>query len=242
MIVANLDPMERALINRGFPGMTDWWRTTITEFYRSGRRQLVLRVGRRGGKSTTLCRVAVLEALYGGHSIPPGDVGVVAIVSVSRDQSAERLRTVRAILDALRIGYRPIDGGIELTGAPIVFKTFAASIAGVSGFTCICAICDEVSKWRDNDSGTNPASEVLSSLRPTLAGQPHARIFLSSSPMGTGDAHAKAFDLGDTEFQRTAHAPTWIARPSLSEIETRALEPHEPFSGALVVTHPAARS
>src|ERR1019366_409857 len=183
--VAHLDALARALVARGFPAVSTWWLETLIRFYSSGRRQLVLRVGRRGGKSSTLCRIAVLEALFGQHIIPPGDVGVVAIISVSRDEAAQRLRTIRAILDALGIKYRPIESGIELEGRPVVFKTFAASVAGVSGFTCVCAIADEVAKWRDADTGANPASEVLASLRPTMATQPHARIFLSSSPLST---------------------------------------------------------
>jgi hypothetical protein len=58
-----------------------------------------------------------------------------------------------------------------------------------------------------------------------MAGQPHAKIFLSSSPMGKLDAHAKAFDDGETAFQVTAMAPTWIARPALTQDECRLLEP-----------------
>ena len=210
-----------------FPRTSPWWRETLERFYEVGRRQLVLRVGRRGGKSSTLCRVAVCEALYGEHKIPPGDLGVVAIISVSRDEANQRLRTIKAILDALGVKYRPIDGGIELEGKPVAFKVFAASIAGVSGFTTICVLCDEVAKWRDADTGANPAREVLASLRPTMATQRSARIFLSSSPLGRLDAHANAFDEGDNAMQLAAFAPTWVANPSISEADTHALERDE---------------
>jgi hypothetical protein len=223
--LANLPALEAALKAKGFPPLSRWWRRSLASFYRSKKRQLVVRVGRRGGKSSTLCRIAVLEALFGDHVIPPGDVGVVAIISVSRDEANQRLRTIKSILDALGVKWKPVEGGIELEGRPIVFKTFAASISGVSGFTCICAICDEVAKWRDSDTGANPATEVLASLRPTMADQPNARIFLSSSAMGRLDAHAVAFDLGATPFQEVASAKTWEARPELTEADCRALEP-----------------
>jgi hypothetical protein len=225
--LAQLDALDHLLVEAGFPAMTSWWRETLGAFYASGRRQLVLRVGRRGGKSSTLCRVAVASALFGEHEIPPGDIGVVAFVSVRREEATERLRTIRAILDALGVTHRPIEGGVELVDRPIAFRVYTASVAGVSGFTCVAAFCDEVSKWKDADSGVNPAREVLAGLRPTLAGQAHARLFLSSSPMGRQDAHAVAFDAGDTDFQLTASAQTWIARPSLTEAECRALEPDE---------------
>lgn len=227
-IVARIDALETALADKSFPRLAPWWRSTIERFYRSNKRQLVLRVGRRGGKSSTLCRIAVLEALCGDHNVTAGDVGIVGIVSVSRDEAASRLRTIRSILDALGVKYRERDQSIELVDRPIVFKVYTATIAGVVGGTWICAICDEVCRWRDSDSGANPASQVLASLRPCLATMPNAKIFLSSSPLGLEDAHAKAFEQGETEFQSTAHAPTWEANPSLSEAATRALEPHEP--------------
>ena len=228
MLIARLHALDDALAARGFPRISSWWRSTLTRFYESERRQLVLRVGRRGGKSSTLCRVAVLEALFGEHSIPPGDVGIAAFVSVSRDEASQRLRTIRAILDALGVGYRPIEHGVELESRPIAFKTFVATVAGVSGFTCIVAVCDEVAKWRDAETGANPATEVLGSLGPTLATQPHAKKFLASSPVGRVDAHAVTFDQGETSFQSVAYAPTWEAHPAITEQATHDLEPHAP--------------
>lgn len=247
-ILQHIDSLESALGAKAFPSMSPWWRTTLERFYTTDKRQLVLRVGRRGGKSSTLCRIAVLEALFGEHDVPPGDIGVVAIVSVSRDEASQRLRTIKAILDALRVPYKPIEGGIELEGQSRAFKTFAASVAGVSGFTAIAVIADECAKWRDADTGANPATEVLASLRPTMATQPHARIFLSSSPLGLADAHAVAFDMGDTEFQSVAYAPTWEANPSVTEEQTHGLEPDdrkwrreykaEPQAGSLAAFDP----
>lgn len=224
-LIQHFDALDAALVRAGWPATSRWWRDTLEEFFDSGRRQLVLRVGRRGGKSTTLCRVGLVEALYGTHVINPGDVGIVGVVSVSRDEAVQRLRTIKAILDVLKVAYRPIDGGVELTLRPIVFKVFTASISGVVGGTWISAICDEVARWRDADTGANPASEVLASLRPTMATMPSAKLFLSSSPLGNLDAHAVAFDQGDTDHQRVAFAETWTANPSISELETHELEP-----------------
>jgi hypothetical protein len=250
VILDHLPALETALTRKGFPPMSPWWRSTVEAFYRSTRRQLVLRVGRRGGKSSTLCRIAVLEALYGEHQIPPGDAGVVGFVSVRADEASQRLRTIRAILDALRVRHKPIDGGLELVDRPIVFKVFPATLGAVVGGTWIFAACDEVARWRDTDSGVNPASEVLASLRPTMATQRNARIFVSSSPLGRLDAHAKAFDEGDTARQMVAYAPTWVANPTLTEEDTRREEPDPriwsreylavPQSGALEAFDPDA--
>ncbi len=224
-ILDRLDALDRALVSARWPATSPWWRETLGTFVASHRRQLVCRVGRRGGKSSTLCRFAVAFALsYDVSQIPPGDVGVIAFVSTTRDEASQRLRTIKAILDSLQVGYRPIEGGIEIAGRPIVCKVYPCTVAGVSGFTSILVIADEVAKWHDADSGVNPASEVLGALRPTMATQPGARIVLSSSPLGSQDAHAKAFDVGDDEYQCVAYAPTWVANPTIAEDATRRLE------------------
>lgn len=226
--LSRLDALSRAILGKGWPSLSAWFMETLARFVTSRRRQLVARVGRRGGKSSTLCRFAVAFALaFDARQIPPGDIGIVAFISTTRDEANQRLRTIKAILDAIGIAWRPIEGGVELCDRPIGFKVFSATIAGVSGFTAILIICDEVAKWRDADTGANPATEVLASVRPTMATQPDARIILSSSPLGNDDAHAKSFDAGETNFQIVAHAPTWIANPTVSEAETRALEPDE---------------
>lgn len=220
--------MDALLVRAGFPPMSPWWRETIVRWLATGdARQLVARIGRRGGKSSTLTRLAVAFALFGDFKIPPGDVGVVAIVSVRREEAAERLRLVRAILDALGEPYTGSAETIELQRRPVVFRVFVASLSGVVGFSAIFVLCDEVARWRDGESGANPASEVLASLRPTLLTHPHARIVLSSSPLSVVDAHAEAFDRGDNAQQVVAHAPSWLANPTLTEDQTHTLEPDE---------------
>ena len=215
--------LDAALVAAGFPVTSPWWLEQVERFYATGVRRFVGRVGRRGGKSSTWCRVAVVEALYGEHAIPPGDVGIVGIVSVSRDEAAARLRTIKAILDALHVGYREAGETIELTARSIVFRVHTCSIRGVVGGTWVFALCDEVAYWRDAETGANPATEVLDQLTPTMATQPHAKLVLLSAPLGYEDAHAKAFEAGDTNEQIVAHAPTWVANPTISEARTHEL-------------------
>lgn len=226
-MIRRLGALDRLLIQKGFPPISPWWQETLIKFYRSGKKQLALRVGRRGGKSSTLCRLAVVEALWGKHKVPPGDLGFIAIVSVNLDEANGRLRTIKAILDAINVKYKPVHNGIEIEGKNVGFKVYAATIAGVSGFTAVGVIGDELSKWRDSDSGKNPATEVLASIKPTIATQPEARMLWSSSPLGMEDAHAKMLETGDTNTIMTAVAPTWIANPTISEQKTRDDEPDE---------------
>lgn len=208
---------------RGFPPTSPWWHRALRSFYTSGRLQLIARVGRRGGKSSTLCRLAVCEAIYGKHEVPAGDRGIVAIVSARRPDALARLRTIRQILDALKVPYTAAGDTIELTERPITFQIFTASIAGVSGFTSIFVLLDEVSKWRDKATGANPADVVIESIVPTTATMPEARVIMISSPMGLLDAHAKAFAKGDTDDQLTVFAPSWEANPTLTPERCRKL-------------------
>ena len=230
-VLARFAALDRLLVAKGFPPTSPWWVDTLTRFYGRPARQLVIRAGRRAGKSSTLCRLAVVEALWGRHAVPPGDVGTVAIVSTTRDEAANRLATIEAILRAIGVAFRrsgdTIDATSLATKHPIRFKTFTASVSGVVGFTAICVICDEVARWRDVDTGTNPAKQVLASIRPTMATQPEARIVLSSSPLSILDAHYDAYEAGESVFQATAYAPTWVANPTLSEADTRQLEPDD---------------
>jgi len=172
-----------------------------------------------------LCRIAVTEAMWGQHSVPPGDVGIVAIISVNKDQAVERIETIESILRACKIPYKRTGDTIELPGRPVKFKVFAASTMAAVGFTAICIICDEMALWRNDKTGANPAETILSFLRPTMATQPNARMFMSSSPFSTLDAHHKAFETGDTPAQTVRYAPTWIANPTITEEQSHEIEP-----------------
>jgi len=224
---AELMWQDERLVAAGFPPISDWWKGVLRDFYAGGKIRLVPQVGRRGGKSSTLCRVAVCEVLHGSHDVPPGDTGVFAFVSVKKPEALERLGTIREILDALGVDYEPSGDVIQLSGTRRAFRVYAASFRTSVGFTGIGLVFDEVSRWRDSDTGANPATEVLRSLRPTIVTMPNAREFLSSSPFSTLDAHYEAFERGDTAEQTVVNAPTWVANPTLSKDRCRQLEQDE---------------
>lgn len=225
-----LDRVNAVLVAKAFPAMSPWWRRELERFVRAmadGRRQLVLRVGRRGGKSSSLCRLAVVWALFGSWSVPPGDVAVVAIISVSLAEARERFRTIAAILTALGVPFDRRGDDLELRDRPVVFRCFACSTSAPVGFTGIAVIADEVARWESRDAMTNPARHVIGTVRPTLATQPFGFTVLSSSPWTLDDYHAEQFDRGDTADQVVACAPSWVANPTITEGATRRLEPDD---------------
>jgi hypothetical protein len=226
-LFASLMEQDAKLMAKGFPPMTEWWRRTLEAFYLTGKRRMVARVGRKGTKSATGCRIAVNEVLNGAHVLRPGDIGLYMFVSENTYEAKGRIFTVKAILDALGVAYEPLDRDTRVVGTPLCFGVRAGRIGAVSGPVVIGFTCDEEAKWRDEETGANPATEVISSIRPATVTQPHAHEFHFSSPWSTIDAHAEMFAEGDTDEQMVAHAPTWVANPTVTEAETRKLERDE---------------
>jgi hypothetical protein len=173
-----------------------------------------------------MCRIAVAEALYGDHYVAPGDTGVFAIISAERPQAVERLSTIKAILAVLGVECKALQERVELTNGRAI-RCYTASLAGVVSMTCIGAMLDEMTRWQDNDSGSNPAKEIISSLLPTMATCPNAKVWMISSPYSTLDEHCRRFDLGDGDGRLVFHGATWEANPTLTEQRTRDLEPDE---------------
>lgn len=230
-LFAAYQEIDASLVAAGFEPTSPWWLEQLGRvFNRHQRRALrrwIIRAGRRGGKSSTLCRLAVLVALFGEWSVPPGDTAVIAIVSVKTDEAAARLRTIKTILTALGLRFDERGTELELRGErPVLFKVFPCNVDSV-GFTSVLVIGDEVARWESRDTGANPAREVVGSLAPTMATQRTAFMVLSSSPWSTDDFHAECFDQGDTATQMVSYAPTWVANPTISEADTHELEPDE---------------
>jgi hypothetical protein len=208
----------------GFPATSPTWMATLEEFWLSGRRRLVVRKGRQGGGSTTMARVAAVCGLYGKHRIAKGSRGVFAFVSIRKDEASERLENIAQVLDALGITYERTEYEIQLVGKPIVWRSLTCTTRE-RGTTMIGLVEDEVSSWINKDGSANPASEVDAALTPALITQPNARIYSISSPLGTLDFHAELYDRGDDAYQMTACGPSWYWNPSLTEADTRALQP-----------------
>lgn len=223
-LLPKYDALDRTLQAHGMPSTSSWWRKQLSRFLKSGRRRWVIRAGRRAGKSSLLCRLAVCVALWGSWVVPPGETAVIPFVSVNKDEASARLRTIAAILKILGVPFVQRSDEIELTDRPLVFRVYAASIDSV-GFTSVLVCCDEMARWESRDTAANPAREVVASLAPTKATQPTAFDVFSSSPWGVDDHHHELFEQGDTDFQVTSFAPTWVANPSITEAQTHELEP-----------------
>ena len=229
--LAHYDALDATLVLAGFPPTSPWWRSRIARFLTSGRSRWVLRVGRRGGKSSTLSRLLCAWMLWGPWTIPPGDTAMIAIVSVDREEAAKRLVTIVAILEALGVTHEKKAQAYEIhvPERRAAFAVKTCSLTGTVGFTSIAIFCDEQAKWNTKEDGANPAAQVMATLRPTMLTQPLAFEIDCSAPWGTDDYHAKLCADGDTAAQIYDHGATWEANPSpeATKERTRELEPDE---------------
>lgn len=221
--------VETLLVEQGWHPMSDFWRKTIARVYYFGAPEAVYRVGRRGGKSTTMCRVIVAETAFGEHAASAGTILTYMIVAQDRREAKKQINTCRDILKAAGVDHIPKAETISLPALGREIAVFTASVRGVSGPTAIGALCDEVAKWTD-DEGANPGAEVLRSLKPTMLTQHNAKLWLISSPWSVTDPHYDLFEESNREaaYMRPPFwAPTWVANPSETEERTHEREAHD---------------
>jgi hypothetical protein len=197
--------VDGILASKGHPPMSPWWRETLRAFYESGKRWCILLVGRGGGKSTTLERCALVEAIFAERDVPPGQTWIWPFLSVKKSDARRRLDEIGSLLDALGIEYAraTIEGDPTITfadaaGNNVALVSIAATIAGVSGPSAIGVTCDEEEKWKDLDTGANPATEVLRSIRQMFRTRPNIRGYRCSSKWTDNNAHFQAAQDGDT--------------------------------------------
>lgn len=179
--------------------------------------ELLAIVGRRGGKSETIARLGVFEALHGGHGVAlaPGQVGLAPVISPLREQSQEILNYARGLADLPQVKR---DLASDPTRDTVAFKTGIAlrvmtfDAVSVSGPTVVNAIRDELAK-APGDGAAMSDRELDNSLRPALApivGAPRRRL------IGITSAYIKegiAFET-DRDFFGKTDSPVLVVRGS----------------------------
>ncbi len=140
-------------------------------------------VGRRGGKSETIARIGVFEAVHGGHEVAlaPGQLGIVAVISPLREQSQQIMGYARGLAQLPQVRRHVATVGADRvefkTG--VALQVMTADAVSVSGPTLACVIRDEWAKWPGPESAC-PDFEIEASLRPAaapVAGAPPRRFF-----------------------------------------------------------------
>jgi hypothetical protein len=216
---ATFTKYDDTLASYGIPACSEWWRETLARLYDGQHTRLTACVGRGGAKSHTATKAAVFEVLHGTWTVPPGECHYYALVSISKDEAAERRRLIRQILDALGVPYDSNGDVITLRDRPLGWRVFANDGAAVRGFRCVGFTCDELAFWPYETDAADPAGDVIASLEAMTITHAQAKSFFISSPWGLDNEFQRMHDLGDTTTQVTARASSWEANPAVNTRE-----------------------
>ena len=198
-----------ALIHEGEPPVSRYWIDGAAEFYAGTAYERIENAGRGGDKTRNLVRCAIVETLFGQHTIPASERHYFAIVSENVTEATKTLRLVESYLRILHVPFTATADTIELGTMNRGIKVLACRVGAVSGFRCFGWAADEVAKWRDAD-GANPCREVVASIRAMTVTHPTARGRMYSSPLGVAGYFYESFLEGsDERVMVRGPTPSW---------------------------------
>jgi phage terminase large subunit-like protein len=153
-----------------------------------GRRvdELVLVVGRKGGKTRCMALLAVYLATLVDHraALSVGERGVVLVVAQSQAVAKVLLRYAEGIirqsplLRSLVVNHT--QDSIELKSG-ITIEVRPCNYKSLRGPTYCAALCDEAAFWFVDSEAANPDTEVIAAIKPAL-GLTHGLLTIASSP------------------------------------------------------------
>lgn len=221
------DVVER-LAAHGVPRPSDRWMQEVRRFYLHPTAKAWLACcGRGSGKNLVGILCDITELVHGDFKIAPGERHYQVQVGENTDEAQKTLRQQGAYFDMLGIPNERTKDTIDLGGelSDRGTKVLACRIGAVSGFRSTGDTHQEIAKW--NNDGVNPADEIATSAAAQTVTHPSARHRYFSTPMGRTGFFYDRLRLGDTASQIVTCGPTWEFNPTITEAETRKLEPDE---------------
>jgi hypothetical protein len=147
-------------------------------------REATIIAGRRGGKTTIAAIIALFEA-FRDHGLRPGETAYIMLLALTLGQARIALKYIRKYLRNSPILSKHI---LDITKDEItldnniVIACYACTHDSVRGRTVIAIICDEIGFWPFDEDAANPADEVLTALRPSMATVRNAKLIKISTP------------------------------------------------------------
>jgi hypothetical protein len=198
-----------------------------------------LAIGRRGGKSLILAICATWLACFCDWTpfLTGGERGVVSIIAADRRQAGVIFKYVREMLGIPLLEglvQRETNEILELANG-ITIEVQTANFRTVRGRTIVAALADELAFWRNDETGSNPDTEIITALKPAMATVPGARLLKASSP------YAKRGVLW-TDYKK--HYGQDASATLVWQADTRSMNPTVPqsFVDAAFADDPAAAS
>jgi hypothetical protein len=150
--------------------------TRVSEFYGI--------IGRRGGKSRAIATLLTYLATLVDYraKLASGEIPVVLCLSPSQEQSGIILSYVKGILEEspvlAQLVARETAEQVELANR-VTINVRAASFRRLRGQTCVAAVFDEIAFFMSDES-SNPDTEILAAVKPSLATTGGPLIAISS--------------------------------------------------------------
>ena len=149
-------------------------------------REVVLAIGRRGGKSRVLAALGVWLATFRDYRpyTAPGEIPTVGVIASDRKQAKVILSYAAGLLRNVDLLAELIEKDdsecIELSNG-VVIEVTTGNYASPRGKTYVCLLCDEIAFWRTSDNSRNPDTEIITAARPGLATIPNSILLMASS-------------------------------------------------------------
>src|SRR5579864_1137409 len=146
--------------------------------------EATLIAGRRGGKTRKIGATIAIYETFRKHRLTRGERGYVMLIAPALYQAEIAMRYIRAYLESSPLLWNSVAGlrsnEIELKNN-VSIVCYPCSYTAVRGVSIVCAICDELAFWDQEDTAANPVGEILAALRPAMA-SPTAKLLKISTP------------------------------------------------------------
>ncbi len=202
-------------------------------------RELVLVIGRRGGKSRILALIAVWLACFHDYRkyLDAGELGLVQVLAADKEQAKTILRYVKAFIKRVPMLAKMIERetqvGLELSNS-LAIEVTTSSFRSVRGRSIVASLADELAFWAAEDSA-NPDQEVINAIRPGMATIPNSMLLLASSPYARrGVLHSmhKQYHGKDDPRVLSWQAPTDVMNPSIDPAVIKQAYDDDPISAS----------
>jgi hypothetical protein len=189
--------------------------------------------GRRSGKSRMLALIACYLATLVDWSryLSGGEPGVIQIVAGDRAQAQVIFRFLSSFLKGSKV-LKPLIGrqtaeSIELKNG-ISIEIATASFKTIRGRTVVAALLDELAFW--SVDGSNPDSEIVAAIRPSMLTVPNSMLLVASSPYAQRGALWEAYRKHYAKPGKVLvwRAATTVMNPSIPQAEVDAALEEDP--------------